>query len=356
MNKRGNDEEKLENIIWNTIKKYHLLESNDKIVVGVSGGPDSICLLDYLNKITKFPHFIPEPVGTSPFYPGTSGDMAKIIVAHVNHMLREEADGDEQFVKDYCEKNGIEFYTKSIDVQNLANTNKIGTEEAGRLARYEFFNEVLRKTGANKIAIAHNKNDKVETILMHTLRGRGMEGLQGIEPKRGNIIRPLIECERTQIEKYCEENQLNPRIDKTNFENIYHRNKIRNMVIPYIQKEFNPNIVKTMNRLSDIVTLEDEYMEKQMRKAYQELIIEEKQREIVIDLKKFNLQEIVIKSRLIRYIIKRLFGTTASIEKIHIDDIIKLCDNNVGNKYLTPNKNVKVLVKNHKVSFSVITI
>ena len=87
--------------------------------------------------------------------------MVKIVVAHVNHMLREEADDDEQFVKNYCEKNGIEFYAKSIDVQNLANTNKIGTEEAGRIARYEFFDEVLRKTGANKIAIAHNKNDKV---------------------------------------------------------------------------------------------------------------------------------------------------------------------------------------------------
>ncbi len=359
MNKRGNDEKKLENIIGNTIKKYHLIENNDKIVVGVSGGPDSICLLDYLNKITKspqFPHLIPEPVGMlpmSPLNPGTSGDMVKIVVAHVNHMLREEANEDEKFVKNYCEKNGIEFYAKSIDVQKLANTNKIGTEEAGRLARYEFFDEVLKKTGANKIAIAHNKNDKIETVLMHVLRGSGMEGLRGIEPKRGNLIRPLIECERFEIERYCEENQLNPRMDETNFENIYHRNKIRNVVIPYIQKEFNPNIIQTIERLSDLISLENEYMEKQMKKAYQEIVLEEKQKEIVIDLKKFNLQEIVIKSRLVRYIIKRLFGTTASIEKIHINDIIKLCNNNIGNKYLMPNKNIKVLVKNHKVYFMV---
>lgn len=359
MNKRGNEEKKLENIIGNTIKKYHLIENNDKIVVGVSGGPDSICLLDYLNKITKspqFPHLISEPVGTlpmSPLNPRTSGDMVKIVVAHVNHMLREEANEDEKFVKNYCEKNGIEFYAKSIDVQKLANTNKIGTEEAGRLARYEFFDEVLKKTGANKIAIAHNKNDKIETVLMHVLRGSGMEGLKGIEPKRGNLIRPLIECERFEIERYCEENQLNPRMDETNFENIYHRNKVRNVVIPYIQKEFNPNIIQTIERLSDLISLENEYMEKQMKKAYQEIVLEEKQKEIVIDLKKFNLQEIVIKSRLVRYIIKRLFGTTASIEKIHINDIIKLCNNNIGNKYLTPNKNIKVLVKNHKVYFMV---
>ena len=306
MNKRGNEEKKLENIIGNTIKKYHLIENNDKIVVGVSGGPDSICLLDYLNKITKspqFPHLISEPVGTlpmSPLNPGTSGDMVNIVVAHVNHMLREEANEDEKFVKNYCEKNGIEFYAKSIDVQKLANTNKIGTEEAGRLARYEFFDEVLKKTGANKIAIAHNKNDKIETVLMHVLRGSGMEGLKGIEPKRGNLIRPLIECERFEIERYCEENQLNPRMDETNFENIYHRNKVRNVVIPYIQKEFNPNIIQTIERLSDLISLENEYMEKQMKKAYQEIVLEEKQKEIVIDLKKFNLQEIVIKSRLVR--------------------------------------------------------
>jgi tRNA(Ile)-lysidine synthase len=326
----------LEEKILNTINKYRLIEDGDKIVLGVSGGPDSMCMLNSLINLAKN-------------CPKELLPIAKIVVAHVNHMIREEAKQDEDYVREYCEKNEIEFYAKSIDVRKLANTNKIGTEEAGRLARYDFFNEVLQKTKATKIAIAHNKNDKVETILMHTLRGSGMEGLKGIEPKRGNIIRPLIECERVEIEKYCKENQLNPRIDKTNFENIYNRNKIRNIVIPYIQKEFNPNIVKTIDRLSCIMSLEDEYIEKQTLKAYQELVIRESEKEIVIDLKGFNLQETVIKSRLIRYIIKRLFGSTTSIEKVHIDDVIKLCDNNVGNKYLMPNKNIKVLVKDHKV-------
>ena len=198
--------------------------------------------------------------------------------------------------------------------------------------------------------MAHNKNDKIETIILNILRGSGLEGLKGIETKRQNIIRPLIECERFEIEKYCKENNLEPRIDKTNFEDIYNRNKIRNTIIPYIQKEFNPNIIKTIDRLSDIVTLDNEYMEKQTIKAYNEMLIqEESKKEIILDLKKFNMQEKVIKSRLIRYTIKRLFGNTLSIEKIHIDDIIKLCDKNIGNKYLTPNKNIKILVKNHKI-------
>lgn len=331
----------MENKVLETIRKYNLIQEGDKIVLGVSGGPDSMCMLNILKELRKGCQRNPGPMARF-----------EIVVAHVNHMIRKEAEEDEKYVKAYCEKNGIEFYAKSIDIQKMANTNKIGTEEAGRLARYEFFDEILEKTKATKIAIAHNKNDKIETILLHTLRGSGMDGLKGIEPKRGNIIRPLIECERAEIERYCEEKQLHPRVDKTNFENIYNRNKIRNIVIPYIQEEFNPNIIQTVDRLSNIVTQEDEYMQKQTEKAFQILVLEEKPKEIVLDLKGYNSQEIVIKSRLVRYIIKRLFGSTADIEKIHIEDIIKLCNNNIGNKYLTPNKNIKILIKNHKIYFT----
>ncbi len=359
--------ETIETKMQETIKKYQLIENKDKIVVGVSGGPDSMCLLDnlkeiYMQKSQSVPFKLSSPMGTfpkmSPKKPETNGDVRKIeiVVAHVNHMIRKEADDDEEYVKKYCKKNGIEFYSKSIDVKKLAHTNKIGEEEAGRMARYEFFEEVLNKTNATKIAVAHNKNDKIETILFHTLRGSGVEGLKGIEAKNGKIIRPLIMCERKEIENYCKENKLNPRMDKTNLENIYTRNKIRNVVIPYLQKEFNPNIIKTLDRLSSIVTGENEYMENQTKMAYDKMLIKEvPKQEIRIDLKTFNLQETVIKARLIRYIIKRLLGSTNHIEKIHIDDIIKLCHNNIGNKYLTPNKNIKILLKNHQVYFMVLS-
>ena len=273
------------------------------------------------------------------------------MVAHINHMIREEAKEDELYVKDYCEKKDIEFYSKSIDVKKLANTNKIGTEEAGRNVRYEFFNEILEKTHSNKIAIAHNKNDSAETIIMNIIRGSGISGLKGIEAKRGLYIRPLIQCERKEIENYCNEYNLNPRIDKTNFENEYTRNKIRNIVIPYVRKEFNPNIVHTLERLSDLVKEEEDYIEKQVIDIYNNILIEEKDKEILLDLKKFNIQEKVIKSRLILYTITRLFGNSKGIEKIHIEDIIKLCNNNIGNKYLMPNKKIKILVKNHKIYF-----
>ena len=277
----------------------------------------------------------------------------EFVVAHVNHLIRKEAKEDEEYVKHFCEEKQIKFYSKSIDIQKLANTNKIGVEEAGRLARYQFFEEVMEETGSHKIAVAHNKNDNVETILMHLIRGTGIIGLKGMETKRENLIRPLIDCERWEIEAYCEEKGLSPRIDKTNFDNIYTRNKIRNIVIPYLQPEFNPNIIDTIDTLSQLVKAETEYMEKQVKNVYKQLVVEEKIEfgQIILDLKKFNQQEKVIKARIILYTITRLFGDSTGIEKIHIEDIIKLCQNNIGNKYLTPNKKIKILVKNHQIYF-----
>ena len=323
----------MENVVLKTIKKYDLIKSGDKIVLGVSGGPDSIFMFEILNKLKDKLDF-------------------KIIVCHVNHMIREEAVDDENFVKDICKKNNIECYVKRIDVKNYANNNKIGTEEAGRIVRYDFFEEVLNKTNSNKIATAHNKNDKAETIIMNLLRGTGILGLRGIEPIRDNkYIRPIIEVERTDIEKYCKEHNLNPRIDKTNFENIYTRNKIRNVVLPYIEKEFNPNIIESINRLSEIATEEDELLSKITKNMYNELVLKENKNEIILDLKNFNKQDKVIKKRLVLYTISKIMGTGCGIEKVHIEDIIKLCKNNIGNKYLTPNKNIKIMINKGKIFF-----
>ena len=321
----------MKNKVIDTIKKFNLIQPNDKIVLGVSVGPDSISMLNILNEI-KDDYKI------------------EIYVAHINHMIREEADEDEKYVQNYCEKNSIQCFVKRIDVQQYANNKKIGTEEAGRNIRYDFFEEVLEKVKANKIAIAHNKNDKIETMIMNLLRGSSISGLKGIEPIRDNkYIRPLIECERQEIEQYCEQKHLEPRIDKTNFENDYTRNKIRNIVIPYIQKEFNPNILETMDRLSQVATDESKYIESQTLKMYEKLLIEKTKKQIILNLKEFNKLDKVIKNRIILLAIKGLNGSTQRIEKIHIEDIIKLCSNNVGNKFLTPNKNVKDLIKDKKI-------
>jgi len=346
--------------ILQTIKKYNLIENGDRLVVGVSGGPDSICLLHVLNELKNELNF-------------------KIYVAHINHMIREEADSETEYVKEFCKNLGIECYIKRIDVIKIANNLKRGTEETGRKIRYEFFNEILEKTASNKIATAHNSNDKVETILMNILRGSGLSGLKGIEAIRDKkFIRPLIETSREEIEEYCEANKLNPKIDKSNNENIYTRNKVRNVVIPYIKQEFNPNILKTINRLSEVATEESEYLNKITEQTYNEIYVgadlvpAKKENKfianpvgvdvlgdphfegITLDLKQFNNLESVIKRRIILYTINKLLGTTEGIEKINIDDIIKLCNNNIGNKYLMPIKNLKILVKKGKIFFKAV--
>ena len=328
----------MEQKVLNTIKEYKLIENGDRVIVGVSGGPDSISLLDVLNKFQKdrIINF-------------------KIIVAHINHQIRKEADSDEEYVKEYCENNQIKCYTKRIDVIKYANNNKMGLEEAGRKIRYDFFDEILKKEDANKIAIAHNKNDKAETIIMNIIRGSGISGLRGIEPIRdGKYIRPIIDCERYEIEKYAEENKLNPRIDKTNFENDCTRNKIRNIVLPYVKKEFNSNIVETLNRLSLVATEEDEYIKKQVVESYNRIKIEENFGQIVLNLKEFNLKDILIRKKILIYTISKVLGNSQNIEKVNVEDIIKMCEKNIGNKYIMPNKNIKVLVNKGKIFFEAI--
>lgn len=328
--------ERLEEKVLNTIKKYNLIQKGDKIVIGVSGGPDSMTLLDVLNKLKKSLEI-------------------QIYVAHINHMLREEADSETKYVQDFCEKIKVECYIKKIDIEKKAKVQKISTELAGRNARYAFFEEIAQKVGANKIATAHNANDNAETVLMNVMRGSGISGLKGIEKIReGKFVRPIIECTRKEIEAYCEKNELNPKYDKTNTENIYTRNKIRNLLIPYIQKEFNPNIIESLNRLSTIAEKEDEYFHKNVDKLFEKLQIigdNKDKNTIILKLKEFNELDDVIKSRLVLYTISKVLGSSQGIEKIHIEDIIKLCRNNIGNKYLTPNKNIKILVKKGKIFF-----
>ncbi len=342
----------LEEKVLETIKENNLIQKSDRVVIGVSGGPDSMCLLDIL-------YCLKEKLNI------------ELVVAHLNHGIREEADSETEYVKTYCKKNSIPCYVKKVDIPKLAKEEKLGTEEMGRKIRYEFFEEVSKETKSNKIATAHNSNDNAETVLMNLLRGSGVSGLKGIEIQRCNYkneeeknkditekeyekltyIRPLKNCTRQEIEEYCKEHNLQPKIDGSNFENIYTRNKIRNELIPYLKREFNPNIIDTLNRLSELAKEDDEYFSKIVVNSYETLKIGENEKEIILDLKGFNNLPKVIKSRLLLYTINKLIGTTNGISKVHIEDLIKLCENNIGNKYLTPNKNIKVFVKKGKIFF-----
>lgn len=324
----------IEDKILTTIKEYNLIEPEDIVLIAVSGGPDSMCLLNAIYDLKEILR------------------IKKIAIVHINHMLREEAEEETQYVKKFAENKNIDFFVKYVDIKKISENNKIGEEEAGRKERYKFFEEIAEKINANKIAIAHNYNDNAETILMHLMRGTGISGLAGIKPYReGKYIRPIIKCTREEIEKYCEDKKLNPRYDKSNKNNLYTRNRIRNELIPFIKNKFNPNIIDTLNRLSSLVNEEENFIEKVINVEYENILKSEDENKIQIDVKSFNKLDKYIKSKVVLYIIKKLFGSTNGIEQIHIKDIIKLCENNIGNKYLTPNKHTRVFIKSGVVSF-----
>lgn len=310
-----------------TIEKFNLIKDEDKVVVGVSGGPDSICLLNVLHEL-KY----------------------NICVAHINHGLRENAVIDEKFVTDFCECINVPCFVKRVKLKE--NLSGMTLEEAGRKVRYDFFHEIMEKENCTKIATAHNSNDNAETVIMNIIRGSGMSGLKGIEPIRDDVIvRPLIECTRKEIEKYCLNKNLNPRHDESNDEAIYTRNKIRLELIPYIEKNINSNVVSNINRMSEIISDEERFIKEQVNISYEACKVKEFDDKLVCNLKEFNKLDNVIKRRLIIKFIIKVLGNAKDIERVHIEDILKLCSNNIGKKYTMPNKHIKVYVDKGKVEF-----
>nr|WP_207714689.1 tRNA lysidine(34) synthetase TilS [Clostridium tetanomorphum] len=294
-----------------------MINKNDKIIIGVSGGPDSMCLLHILNTMKEDYKF-------------------EVVAAHINHCLRgEEGDKDEEYVRNFCKINDIDFYSIKIDINKLTKQRNLSCETAGREARYSFFNKLMKNLGATKVALAHNANDQCETILMRIMRGTGVEGLVGIKPVRENkYIRPLINITREEIEDYCRLNDLNPRIDKTNLDTIYTRNKIRLELIPYIRENFNDDIINVVNRLADNVEIDNSYIELIAEGCFKKFCRVENNK-VVISKEGF-LEHRSIITRVIRLGINNIRGNLCNFEKVHIDDIINLQKNNTGKEIMLP--------------------
>ncbi|MTI68048.1 MAG: tRNA lysidine(34) synthetase TilS [Firmicutes bacterium] len=316
--------------VVNTIKGYNLINSSDNIIVGVSGGPDSMAMLDVLLKLKDKLNF-------------------NLFVAHINHGVREiEADKDELYVKNFCKSNNIPFYSEMINMDVYAKENKLSKEEAGREIRYNFFNELKRKLNGAKIAVAHNKNDQCETLLMRFLRGTGLDGLKGMEYKNGNIIRPLLDISRREIEDYCLDNNLNPRIDKSNLKPIYRRNKIRLELIPYIEKNFNPSLNDALSRTSKIIKRDQAFLEITTKKAFKEISNKKSKKVYVLDIKKFNKLHISIKARVIRYTLEKIMGNLKGIEQKHVESIIELIKENKAGKRINIIKDILIVMRYDK--------
>lgn len=278
--------------ILKTISEHKMLEKTKKVVIGLSGGADSVSLTHALLKISKERDF-------------------EIEAVHVNHGIRgNEAERDENFSKNFCKNLGIKLTVKRISVPEIAKNLKIGTEEAGRMARYEILNEIAGEEESVKIATAHTLSDNIETLIMRLASGASLKGLCGIPPTRENIIRPLIEVKREEIEKYCKENNLSFVDDSSNFERDYTRNKIRLDIIPML-KSLNPNFENTAARTLNLLKNDEEFLEKETEKA----------------LKSSSLNEIInlpmaLKSRALLKIIKSF--TQERIEEKHIKSLENL--------------------------------
>ncbi len=243
--------EKFEKKIKNYIDRYHMLREVSHLVIGVSGGADSVCLLVILNKLA-------EAYGIA------------ISVVHINHMIRgAEADEDEAYVEGLCQKLSVPLKSFHIDVCDIAKKDKLTVEEAGRIARYKTFNEVCAglnrsgEKGRTVIAVAHNKNDVAETVLFHMARGTGIDGVKGIPPVRDNIIRPLLCVGRYEIEAYLKECGIEYCIDSTNNGTDYTRNKIRHIVLPALM-DINERSVEHIAGLAQKAGQYSEYVNSQV--------------------------------------------------------------------------------------------
>ncbi|GAB4113070.1 MAG: tRNA lysidine(34) synthetase TilS [Candidatus Caldatribacteriota bacterium] len=304
----------IEEKIINTIQKYNMLTYKDRIVIGVSGGPDSLTLLNVLLSWQKKYNL-------------------SLYIAHFNHKLRgQESDQEADFVQKLAEKLNLPFIMGESNLNKLVKEKKISLEEAAREARYSFYFKVVEKFKAQKIALGHNADDQVETILMRFLRGSGLEGLNAIPPVRGKIIRPLIECSREEIEKYCLENNIDYRIDSSNKKPIYFRNKIRLELLPLLITQYNQNLKNNLLNFQVIISEILQYLQQKTEEIFMEMVEVKEGKEAVIGLKRMNSLPPVFKRRIIRKMIEQVKGDLNSIDFVHIDNILQLTDNFSGEK------------------------
>ena len=296
------------------IQKYHMLTCGDRVIAGVSGGADSVCLFLMLLELR-------EKIGFD------------LIAVHVHHGLRgEAADQDQQFVEALCEQHRIPLEIFRVNLESIAKKRKQSLEEAGRMVRREAFDSVCKKYGGNKIALAHHQNDNAETLLWNLSRGTGLDGLGGIRPVNGKFIRPLLCMNRKEIEEYLAKRKQSYCIDETNAGTDYTRNKLRHLVLPILEERVNSAVVRHMNETMEQIWELQEYMQEQVEAAYQECVQEhfEKACWIQIQQKSFETFPELIKKMVIRKGMEQVGGKKRDLSHKHVDVMMELMNKQVG--------------------------
>ena len=303
--------------VRNYIEKWHMLKREDGVIVGVSGGADSICLLWILSKLQKDIGF-------------------RMIAVHVNHGIRgKEADEDEAYVKRICKELEVPCESYFADVELIAKNRKQSTEEAGREVRRAFFEQVLQESHGTKIALAHHQNDSVETFLINLARGTGLKGLGGIAPVNGNVIRPLLCLKREEIESFLEKEGISYCVDATNQSDVYTRNRIRNHVLPYLQEEINPKVVEHMNETMEQIRQVQDFLEEQLQE-YCKVSVMEAERGSVILADAYQQVPEAIKPLLLKKVLTEVCGREKDLESVHVKQLQELFEKQVGRKLDLP--------------------
>jgi tRNA(Ile)-lysidine synthase len=316
--------ETLEQKVLGFIRKNRLIQSGEKILVAVSGGPDSVSLLYILNRL--------------------HAELAvTLYIAHLNHQLREqEADRDAQYVADLARSFHIPATIGKRDVIRYQAEHKISLEEAAREVRYCFLAETARSLGIEKVAVGHNQNDQVETILLHIIRGTGTQGLRGLQPSRSmkfvgyplTVIRPLLNIKREEIEKYCARLRLTPCVDTSNYSLSILRNRVRLELLPLLQS-YNPGVTGSLLRIGNVAGDELALLEAETHKIWSEIARKE---ENVLILDKAGLLKLApaLQRQVLREAVRELIGTLRDIEARHIEEILQALRKPAGKQIIFP--------------------
>lgn len=295
------------------IKEHELVRSGDKVLLAVSGGPDSMALLDLFHRLAP--------------------DLQIALhIVHLNHMFRgDEAKADGEFVRLKALDMGVPATILTYDVPAYRDKHKMSSQDAARRVRYGLFLKVAATVGANRMAVAHHRDDQVETILLNILRGTGPEGLRGMLPRRRwqegkdlDIIRPLLEVSREEIETYVQARGIPTRLDRTNLEDKYLRNKVRLRLLPLLEKEYNPAIREALLSLSAVVSAGEEYLEQETLTAWDRVLRARRPGEIVLDRGKFAAEPKALQGKLLRHALRQLLPGLRGVTYHHIKSLREL--------------------------------
>lgn len=272
------------------IQKNNLIRAGDHVLVGVSGGPDSVCLLKVLSELSR-------------------GHGYTVSAAHLNHMFREEARYEQEFVEDLAGRLGVPVYLGSCDVPALVTHSGRSAQDVARQVRYEFLRRVARDIGADLIAVGHHADDQAETVLMHLIQGSGAPGLGGMSPREGEIIRPLLGVFRRDVEKFLEEEGLSFVSDSSNYKPVYLRNKIRLTLIPLLKNEYNPRLAEALVRTAEVIRGDDEYLQQLTHRVFEQVTTRRDGGEVCLDAGKLAELHPAMQRRLIRRLYQEVGGS-----------------------------------------------